>query len=115
MSKPELTVVKDKENPLLRRREVTLHITHNQASTPTRSDIRQRLTGKFNVDPELVQITKMETKRSTWVTVCSAYIYSSKEAAQRLTPKHLPSRDLPKEEKEKLKAGKKKAGKPAKK
>lgn len=117
MSKSELTVVKDTENLLLGRREVTLQLTHSQGSTPTRSKVRQRLAGNFNIDPEQVQITKIETKRNTWITVCSVHIYPSKEAAEKLTPKHLILRDRPKEEKEKLKAEKKKAGKakPAKK
>lgn len=110
-------MVEDNENPLLGRRDVTLQLTHSQGSTPTRSGVRQRLAGNFKVAPEQVQITKMETKRNTWVTVCSAHIYTSKEAAEKLTPKHLFLRDRPKEEKEKVKAEKKKAGKakPAKK
>ena len=117
MSKPELTVVEDKENQLLGRRDVTLQLTHSQGSTPTRSEVRQRLAGNFKVDPEQVQITKMVTKRNTWITVCTAHIYPSPETAEKLTPKHLILRDRPKEEKEKLKTEKKKPSKakPAKK
>jgi len=120
LSKSELTIVKDNENQLLGRRELILQLPHSQGATPKRSEVRQSLAVKFNIDPELVQITKMETKRNAWITVCSVYVYPSKEAAKRLTLKHLALRDLPKEEKEKLKAEKKaakakKATKPAKK
>jgi small subunit ribosomal protein S24e len=111
LSKSELLVVKDDENKLLGRREVTIQLKHSQGATPTRSEVRQRIAGNFNVDQELIRITRMETKTNTWVTVCYADIYTSKEDAERLTSKHLALRDLPKEEKEKIKAEKKKAGK----
>lgn len=110
----EYRILQEIENPPLGRREITFEITHDRASTPKRNEIRERLAGKLNVNPDLVYVLQMETKTNSWRTIGTAHVYASPQRAKRLVPKFLTNRSLPKEDRAKLKQTKK-AEKPAEK
>ncbi len=107
MSDISLTILEEKQNPLLHRKEVLFEVTHEQTSSPEKVNIKSKIAGIFTAEPELIQIIKMKTKTNTWKTVGTAHIYSSRENAERIIPKHLLHRELPTEEKAKLKETKK--------
>jgi ribosomal protein S24E len=99
----EIRVIKEYQNPLLGRKEIEFEVTHVKASSPTRFEVKEKLSQMLNVKPESIYIIKMETKTNTWRTLGTAHIYNSEERAKLLLPKHIILRNLPKEEREKLK------------
>ena len=101
-----MTVVSDRPNPVIGRREVTFEVVHSQASTPTRSQVKEKLAALLNADPEALVIWRLETKINSWRTVGLAYLYDSPERARKFTPKHVLLKELPKEEREKILKGK---------
>lgn len=107
MSNINLTILEEKQNPLLHRKEVLFEVTHEKAPSPKKVDVKTKLAGMFTAEPDRVQIMNMKTKTNTWKTVGTAHVYSSHENAKKIIPKYLLQRELPAEEKAKLKEAQK--------
>lgn len=100
----EVKVIREYQNFLLGRKEVEFEVIHVKTSSPTRFEVKEKLSQMLNVKPENLYIIKMETKTNTWKTFGVAHIYSSEERAKLLLPKYIILRNLPKEEKEREKS-----------
>jgi ribosomal protein S24E len=98
-----MKILKETLNPLLERKEVIFEITHEKAPTPSRVEVKEKIAGKLNADPNLIYIEKMKTKTNTWKTLGLAHVYNSPVKAKILVPKYIVTRSLPKEERAKLK------------
>jgi small subunit ribosomal protein S24e len=106
-----LTIVEDKLNPVIGRREIVFEAYHGQASTPSRVEVKEKLVAMLNADSSALIIEEMKTKINSWRTVGLAYLYDSAERAKKFTPKHKLLKELPKEEREKILKAEKKAEK----
>jgi small subunit ribosomal protein S24e len=102
----EVKIVSEKENPLLKRKEVHFQVEHSQTgNTPPRLEVKKALATALKKDEILVFVKKMETKTGTRTAVGLANVYDSVEQAKLIEPKYIVKRnsppETPKEEEEK--------------
>jgi small subunit ribosomal protein S24e len=102
----EVNIISEKENPLLKRKEVYFQLEHNQTgNTPLRLEVRKALATALKKDVDLVFVKKMTTKTGTRTAVGFANVYDSVEQAKLIEPKYIVKRNAPpkkpKEEEEK--------------
>jgi small subunit ribosomal protein S24e len=92
----EIKIVSEKENPLLKRREVDFQIEHSETgSTPSRLDVKKALAAMLKKDAELVFVRKFETKTGTHMVFGRANIYDSIENAGFTEPEYIKKRNSP--------------------
>ncbi len=94
----EIKIVSEKENPLLKRREVQFRVNHGQmGSTPPRLETRKALASVLKAKVDLVFVRKLETKTSTHVAVGLANVYESIDQARLVEPEYIIKRNTPPE------------------
>lgn len=54
--KMEMTIIEEKENPFLNRKELKLRITHAGGATPSKAEIIKELSSKYSVEEKQVSI-----------------------------------------------------------
>ncbi len=93
-----LKIASEKNNPLLKRREVYFTVEHDQTgNTPPRLEVRNAVADALKVDANLVFIKKLETKTGTRVAEGIANVYDSVEQAKLVEPKYIIKRNSPPE------------------
>ena len=94
----EIEITKQKENPLLKRNEVEFILAHPAEGTPSRLEVRKKLSAILNVDLEQVYIRKIQPIMGREESKGFACIYESKEDAIRIEPQYILKRNEPKQE-----------------
>ncbi len=110
----ELQVVAKKENPLLKRVEITFKAVHKAEGTPTRDAIRSELAKQLKASKEAVVVDRSVSPFGRFETVGYAKVYKSKEEALAVERSHILVRNKLKEAEVKEKKEGEKAEKPAK-
>jgi ribosomal protein S24E len=96
----KLKIVSKEQNPLMKRREVTFSIEHDQTGgTPSRVEVRKQLATLLKTDLDLVYVKQLETKTGTTVAIGEANAYDSVEQAKLVEPEHIIARNAIPEEK----------------
>lgn len=90
----ELQIIKDKKNPVLKRREVSLKIVNK--GTPSRIEVKNKLAAMANSKPELIVIEKLNTAFGKQEITGMASIYETEERLKQLAHQHLVARGAPK-------------------
>jgi small subunit ribosomal protein S24e len=90
----EIQIIKDKTNPILNRREISLKV--KERATPSRVDVKGKLAALLNSKPELIVIEHLDTIYGKQELVGTACIYQSEERLKQLAHQHLVARDAPK-------------------
>src|SRR6266849_32222 len=85
----QLEVLQRKENPLLKRVEVTFKATHKAEPTPTRDALRAFLAKELNATKDIVVIDFQASTYGSDETVGEAKVYKSKEEALAVERKHI--------------------------
>ena len=85
----QLEVLQRKENPLLKRVEVTFKATHKAEPTPTRDALRAFLAKELNATKDIVVIDYQASTFGRYETVGEAKVYKSKEEALAVERKHI--------------------------
>jgi ribosomal protein S24E len=94
----EVKIVSEKENQLLKRKEVSFRVEHeSDGSTPTRPEIRKAVASALKKNTDLVFIKKLETKTGTHSAIGFANIYDSAEQAKLIEPEYIVTRNVPPE------------------
>jgi small subunit ribosomal protein S24e len=88
----EIKIVDQRENPILDRLEVRFLVSHPNAPTPRRSEVRDRLASQLQADPRLVVIEKMASLHGKGETSGIARIYKSEDRLKTLEPPYLLKR-----------------------
>ena len=108
----EIEILNQRENRLLQRTEVYFRVTHENASTPKRDEVRDLLSSKFNVKKDMVIVNNMCSDFGKWSTKGYAKIYTKKEDIMKLERKailirngFLKKEDIKKKKKKKGKVG----------
>ena len=109
----QLEVLAKKENPLLKRVEVTFKATHKSEPTPTRDALRAFLAKELNATKDIVVIDSQASTFGRYETVGYAKVYKSKDEALAVERKHILVRNRLIEPELKEKEGAAKPGKPA--
>ena len=94
----EVKVTSDKQNPMLKRREVAFQIEHEETgSTPSRRETRKAVAVELKTDENLVFVKRFETKTGTHTAVGVANVYDTLEQAKLVEPEHIVKRNIPPE------------------
>jgi small subunit ribosomal protein S24e len=88
----EINIIKDWDNPLLDRKEITFNISHT-GKTPSRDEIKNKLVAQLNSRHELVIVDKIRTEYGTQNTSGYAKIYSNVERANEIENKYVLKRN----------------------
>ena len=95
----DIQVIKEKNNPLLNRREVTFKIFHEEA-TPSRQSVVDKLAATMNSRQGQVIVDSLKTEFGKRETIGYAKIYETAERAKEIERAHITERNAPKEAKE---------------
>ncbi len=109
----QLEVLQRKENPLLKRVEVTFKAVHKAEPTPTRDALRAFLAKELKATKDILVIDSQTSTFGRYETVGYAKIYKSKEEALAVERKHILVRNRLIEPEVKEKEGAPKPVKPA--
>jgi ribosomal protein S24E len=93
-------MIYEKNNPVLKRKEIKVEITHEKGGTPDRIAIRDFLASQLKEKPQNLYIIKIEGKTGSDSSVCQAEIYESEELADEILPKYISTRNLPPDKRE---------------
>jgi ribosomal protein S24E len=97
----EIKIVSIKENPLLKRKEVSFTMVHaSKEKTPERQAARKAVAIEMKVGDEVVFIKKMNTKTGTNITQGIANVYQKVADAQVIEPEYIKKRNNPKPKEE---------------
>jgi ribosomal protein S24E len=90
----KVNIISKKQNPLLKRKEVTFSVDHAQnGGTPSRVEVSKQLASLLQTKPELVYVKNMETKTGQMLAVGEATVYDSIEQGKLMEPKHVIARN----------------------
>ena len=95
----ELQIIKDKANPELKRREISLKIINK--GTPSRIEVKNKLAALANSKPELIVIERLDTAFGKQEVAGTASVYESEERLKQIAHQHLMARGAPKPAEEK--------------
>ena len=59
----QVTVIEEKENPFFKRKELTLLLKHDAASTPTKAELVKMLASQHGVDESQIVVDYIFTKK----------------------------------------------------
>ena len=94
----EIKILTEKQNPLLKRREITFQTEHNQTgSTPSRLEIRKIIAAALKTDENTIFVKKLETKRGTQIAIGVAHAYDTPDNAKLVEPQYIIKRHQPPE------------------
>lgn len=85
----ELQVLEKKENPLLKRVEITFKAVHKAEPTPTRDALRAFLARELKATKDIVVIDSQASTFGRYETVGYAKVYKSKDEALAIERKHI--------------------------
>jgi small subunit ribosomal protein S24e len=85
----EITVLEERPNPLLKRREYRFEVAHATAATPSREAVRGELSKMFKAPKDRVIIERMAARFGTATTRGDAIVYETADAAKLITRAHI--------------------------
>ncbi len=97
----EFYVIRDWYNPLIKRRELDLLVLHVGKSTPSRMQLRYKLSKALGVDVKRLYIRSVQSEYGVGRSRVEVHVYDTPELALEFEPKHIIERNkLPEEEEE---------------
>ena len=90
----EIQIIKDKTNPLLNRREISVAV--KSKTTATRIELKNKLAALLNSKPELIVVEHLDTIYGKQEMVGTVSLYETEERLKQLAHQHLIARDAPK-------------------
>ena len=101
-------VIEEKENPVIKRREIIISLDYEGKSTPSRAELQKILAERFKANIESVEISKVLsevglTKGKAWVKIWQdkkipIYAEMKKEKAEKPVEKKEKPKEAPKVE-----------------
>ena len=90
----EIQIIKDKTNPLLQRREISVAVKNK--TTATRIELKNKLAALLNSKPELIVVEHLRTIYGKQEMVGTVSLYQTEERLKQIAHQHLLTRDAPK-------------------
>ena len=91
----EIKVISEKENQLLRRKEIRFQVKHDAASTPPRLDVRRAVADALRANVDLVFVKKFITRPGMHTAIGVANLYESLGQAKLVEPGYIVKRNVP--------------------
>jgi len=108
----QMSIIEDKANPLMERRELRLEIVSN--ATPKRDLIRGAIASSLKVSLERVYVRSTLPSFGTSISICKVHVYNDEKRGKSIEPAYIQMRNLSREaRKQALSAAVAKAAKPA--
>jgi small subunit ribosomal protein S24e len=95
----EVYVESERYNPLLKRKEVYFRVSFD-GKTPSREEVRGKIGGLMNAEPERVVIDYIKTEFGKTEAKCYAKIYDTEEDLKSIEEEHIIWRNFGKPEEE---------------
>lgn len=80
-----LKIIQEKENPVFKRKGVTIEIHSNKV--PSKEEVTELIAKKFSVEKNLIAIEKIQGKFGSYSILVSAKIYNSEQDKDKIEPK----------------------------
>lgn len=94
----EVKILSEKQNPMLKRKEVNFQIEHEQSgTTPSRKEVRRAVAVTLKTDENTVFVKRFVTRTGTRTAVGVAHIYDTLEQAKIVEPEYVVKRNIPPE------------------
>ncbi len=100
----EIEILEEKENPLLRRVELKVRVSHNGA-TPRRAEVREKIIALKDASHDRVVLHRLHSRFGARESIAYVKIYESREAMLSVEQEHILRKNFSEEEIEALKAG----------
>ena len=91
----EVKILQQKENPLLKRKEIRFEVKHDAVSTPPRLEIRRAVADALRAKIDLLFIKKYETGPGMQTATGIANLYDTTEQAKLIEPEYIYKRNVP--------------------
>lgn len=98
----EVRIVKESDNPLLKRKEVLFEVPHPGKPTPTVAEVRQMISAMKGAPLDAVYVVSLKSISGGESSSGEAHVYYSPGDAS-IEPLHVKVANLPPEEKRKMK------------
>ncbi len=85
----EVEILDKKENPLLKRVEVTFKAVHKAKPSPTRDELRSQVAKRLKAQKDIVVIQRAEATFGRYETIGYAKVYKEKAQALSVEPPHI--------------------------
>ena len=89
----EITIESKRYNPLLKRTELRIRVTHENEPTPKREDLRNLIASEFGVEVNRVIVHYIKSEFGRGVSRCYAKIYDTIEDALKLEREYILRRN----------------------
>jgi ribosomal protein S24E len=97
----EIKILGQAYNPLLKRKEVKVEVTHSGAGTPDRFMIRKELASRLDAKLDNIYVVDAESRTGMERTRCYVEVYDAPERARKIVPRYIIDRNKPPEERKK--------------
>jgi len=97
-----LSILDDRTNPLIRRREIVFQVEHPGSPTPTASSLKDRLAGLLGSKPEATFIVSLKGLAGLQRSEGVCHIYSSSADGKILEPEHTQRLNMGLDERKKV-------------
>jgi small subunit ribosomal protein S24e len=92
----KIKVLSERDNPLLRRREVVFSVDHSKEGlTPSRLELRKKFAELLKTKMELVYVEEVKTKTGETTSIGEVNAYESPERAELVERRHIILRNTP--------------------
>ncbi|KAF5423093.1 MAG: 30S ribosomal protein S24e [Candidatus Methanomarinus sp.] len=88
----DIEIIKEKENPLLDRKEINFTISHT-GPTPSRDEIKKNFVARYNSQHELVIVDKLSSEYGTQQTAGYVKIYSDTQRVSEIENRYIIERN----------------------
>lgn len=85
--------IKDRENPLLDRKEYIFAVIHDAQPTPSRKRLREELAKLLGVEKDLVVVRRIKTDFGTNISKMEVHVYSDKNKMLEIEPRYILKRN----------------------
>lgn len=97
-----LSILDDRTNPLIRRREIVFQVEHPGSATPTASSLKERLADLLGTKPEATFIVSLRGLAGLQRSKGICHIYSSPTDGQTMEPEHTRRLNMAPDERKKV-------------
>ncbi|NOZ81956.1 MAG: 30S ribosomal protein S24e [Candidatus Micrarchaeota archaeon] len=59
----EVSVISEKKNPVMKRRELVLSVDYNGGPTPSKEELKNKISAVLSVEPERVEVSKVLSEK----------------------------------------------------
>lgn len=74
----DMTILEEKHNPILKRKDIIIEIRHQGKPTPKKEDVHKAVTDRFKGDPKKTEVIYMLTEKGLGKTKAKAFIWEDK-------------------------------------